>query len=60
MELAEEGELRPKLREGLAEELARELSELRSGFGDLEQIEKSEEDLEDKTDLKPEESAADE
>ena len=57
-ELAGEGERPPKLREGLAEELARELSELRSGFGDLGQIEKSEEDLEDKTDLKPEESAA--
>ena len=51
----EEGEQRSgKLPEGLAEELARELAELRSGSGDLEQLKASKEDLkDDEKDLDP-------
>ena len=54
-ELGEEGEQRSgKLPEGLAEELARELAELRSGSGDLEQLKASKEDLkDDEKDLDP-------
>jgi DNA-directed RNA polymerase subunit beta' len=66
-ELAEEGERPAKLPESLVEELSRELIELRSGFGDLEELKESEEDLEDNEmgldpkpdgDVEPEEEAA--
>ena len=61
-ELMDEGERPPKLPEGFAEELARELSELRAGssLGDLDEMEKPKEDLKAETDLgsEPEEDYA--
>jgi DNA-directed RNA polymerase subunit beta' len=57
-ELGEEGDRRAKLPEGFAEELARELSELRAGssYGDLDHVEEAakeeaEESLEDKIEV---------
>ncbi len=54
-ELAEEGERPARLPEGFAEELERQLAGLRSGFGDLEDIEAEEKidenEDEDETDL---------
>jgi DNA-directed RNA polymerase subunit beta' len=61
-ELLDEGERPPKLPEGFAEELARELSGLRSTFGDLEEPEETEEEKEDlgeETDLESEQEEDD-
>ena len=64
-ELMDEGERPPKLPEGFAEKLARELSELRAGssYGDLEHVvEKPKEDLEGEMEIgsEPEEVGEDE